>query len=333
MKIRIFSDLHVDVNQGFPFSIREKDGGKDTFTLVAGDVSGNVKLTAKWMKENIHNGMFVVGNHDPSYNDLGWTIKKQKQFLADKFPLESSVTFLDESVGVVSKEIPGTNVLVVGTTLYTDYEYASDLMERSLKDGNEKRRARGESARDIVEVNMMIGARGLNDFRLGHVEDEFDDARLKQRLVRPDDYRRWFEKSFNRIKDEVESHPDKDIVVMTHHCPTPRCISQKYIHDEMNASYISDLEWFIFAHPNIKAWCCGHVHARFIEQIGENKQWIICNPRGYEKAMETGDWNPNTFLDTDTWEIETTPFKNKKLMDARRKFANRFFEYAAAFIV
>ena len=27
-----------------------------------------------------------MGNHDPAYNDLGWTIKKQKQFLHDKFP-------------------------------------------------------------------------------------------------------------------------------------------------------------------------------------------------------------------------------------------------------
>ena len=91
MKIRVFSDIHIDVNNGFPFTLRDKE----TFTLIPGDVSGNVKGTAKWIQQNVHNGMFIVGNHDPAYNDLGWTIKKQKEYLAEKFPIDSSVTFMD----------------------------------------------------------------------------------------------------------------------------------------------------------------------------------------------------------------------------------------------
>ena len=329
MKIRIFSDIHVDINERFPFSFKGED--KDMFTLIAGDVSGNPKLTAKWIKENIHNGIFIVGNHDPSYNNLGWTIKQQKQYLADKFPLDGNVTFLDEQVGVMSKQIPNTNILVVGSTLYTDYKYVSEWSQRCIDDANERRREYGEHKLTSKEMNMAAGARGLNDFRWGHVEDEFDDRGLKQRLVRPDDYKKWFEITFKKIQEIVESNPDKNIIVMTHHCPTPKCISDRYVKDHMNASYVSDLEDFIFKHPNIKAWACGHVHSQIITKIGENGQWLICNPRGYEKEMESDTWNPNTILDTDTWEVTTEPYENKNLTDARTKFHDDFMKYAPLF--
>ena len=254
-----------------------------------------------------------------------------KKYLAQKFPVDAPVTFLDESVGVMAKEIPGTNVLVVASTLYTDYKYASDWTKRCLDDGNRRRVENGEPELTIEEVNMNAGTRGLNDFRWGHVEDEFDDRRLKQRLVRPDDYKKWFEASFKRITDIVEGNPDRDIIVMTHHCPSPKCIAPRYVENHMNASYVSDLEDFILNHTNIRAWVCGHVHSQTITKIGENGQWLICNPRGYEKEMESDTWNPNTILDTDTWKVTTEPYENKKLKDARKKFHDDFMKYAPLF--
>ena len=327
MKIRIFSDIHVDINEHFPFSFKGAD--QDIFTLIPGDVSGNVKLSAKWIQQNIHNGMFIVGNHDPAYNNLGWTIKRQKQYLADRFPIDGNVTFLDEQVGVMSKPIPNTNIIVVGSTLYTDYKYASEWTLKAIEDANNRRRQYNEPELTLDEVNTSAALRGLNDFRWGHVEDEIEIG--KQRYVRPDDYLSWFNKTFKKIQEVVESNPDKDIIVMTHHCPTPKCISPSYVKDNMNASYVSDLEDFIFKHPNIKVWCCGHVHSQFISQIGENKQWIVCNPRGYEREMESQTWNPNTLIDTDTWEIDKLPYENKKLDDARKKFHDDFMKYAPLF--
>ena len=329
MKIRVISDLHVDINQHFPFALKNEE--KDVYAIVAGDVSGNVKLSAKWMMDNIHQGVFIVGNHDPSYNDLGWTIKKQKEYLHKKFPLEGDVTFMDEMVGVMSKPIPGTNVLVVGSTLYTDYLYADDRRTAGLKDGNAKRREYGEDEITMEDVNMAAGARGLNDFRWGHVEDEFDDRQLKQRLVRPEDYKKWFEVTLKKIQEIVEANPDKDIIVVTHHCPTPKCIASRYVESNMNASYVSDLEGFIVEHPNIRAWCCGHVHNVAITEVGDKGQMIICNPRGYEKELENDDWSPNTFIDTDTWKVTVEPYKNKKLDDARKKFRDDFMKYAPLF--
>ena len=323
MKIRIFSDIHIDVNQGFPFSLKDKE----TFTLIPGDISGNVKGSAKWIRENIHNGMFVAGNHDPAYNDLGWTIKKQKQYLADKFPVDGNVTFLDEQVGVMSKQIPDTNILVIGSTLYTDYAYADATMKRCVSESKSwKEVAYNMNVNDpIVAANLYMASRGLNDFRWGHVEGDFGD---KQRTVRPMDYLSWFNITFDRIQELVNQNHDKDIIVMTHHCPTPKCISEQYIGNDMNASYVSDLEEFITSHPNIKAWVCGHVHSQTITTVGENGQLIVCNPRGYERNFEADCWNPNTFIDTETWTTSIEPYENKKLKAAREKAKEDFMKYA-----
>ena len=323
MKIRIFSDIHIDVNQGFPFSLKDKE----TFTLIPGDISGNVKGSAKWIRENIHNGMFVAGNHDPAYNDLGWTIKKQKQYLAEKFPIDGDVTFLDEQVGVMSKQIPDTNILVIGSTLYTDYAYADATMKRCVSESKSwKEVAYNMNVNDpIVAANLYMASRGLNDFRWGHVEGDFGD---KQRTVRPMDYLSWFNITFDRIQELVNQNHDKDIIVMTHHCPTPKCISEQYIGNDMNASYVSDLEEFITSHPNIKAWVCGHVHSQTITTVGENGQLIVCNPRGYERNFEADCWNPNTFIDTETWTTSIEPYENKKLKAAREKAKEDFMKYA-----
>ena len=328
MKIRVFSDIHIDVNNGFPFTLRDKE----TFTLIPGDVSGNVKGTAKWIQANVHNGMFIVGNHDPAYNDLGWTIKKQKEYLAEKFPIDSSVTFMDEQVGVMSKLIPGTNVLVIGSTLYTDYQYVGDFLERALADGNARRRENGEKEITALDCNMAAASRGLNDFRWAHVEDEFDDRGLKQRYLRPDDYKKWFDVTFNKIDQLVQENKNKDIIVMTHHCPSPKCISERYVNNSMNASYVSDLEQFIVDNPNIRAWVCGHVHSVTNTTVGDKGQILLCNPRGYERDMENQNWTPNTFIDTDTWTVSSKPFTSKKLEKAREKFHADFMKWAPFFM-
>ena len=39
MKIRLISDLHIDINDKYPLDLHQ-DGANDVFTLIAGDVSG-----------------------------------------------------------------------------------------------------------------------------------------------------------------------------------------------------------------------------------------------------------------------------------------------------
>ena len=200
-KFRVISDLHMDINSKYPFAIEDKD----TFTLVAGDTSGEpylitckcgnsavgihignyekaikfvgenrvrakfvydktegswkyngksvtednsgisisengiipreegcvsnindgdeivliIKNVEKWLRKNVKNGLIVAGNH-LVYNRFGLSIEEHKRRLAKKFPIGDSFSFLDNSVGVMTKEVDG--ILFIGSTLYTDYK-------------------------------------------------------------------------------------------------------------------------------------------------------------------------------------------------------------------
>ena len=55
MKIRILSDLHIDQNPKFELK------NKNVFTIIAGDISKDYKLTTKWIQDNIKEGLFKIG--------------------------------------------------------------------------------------------------------------------------------------------------------------------------------------------------------------------------------------------------------------------------------
>lgn len=152
-----------------------------------------------------------------------------------------------------------------------------------------------------IRRNECLAYRYLNDFRMGHYEDK---KGVRQLL--PKDYRKIFRNSFQKIKELVEQYKDKKVIIITHHCPNPKCIARQYKGGDINASYVSNLESFIKKHNNIKAWVCGHVHNRGIYDIGNCK--VILNPRGYEHRYEGIGWNPNLILDTEKWEVMSEPY-------------------------
>ena len=72
----------------------------------------------------------------------------------------------------------------------------------------------------------------------------------------------------------------KDIIVLTHFCPTIDSIDEKYSrYDEVNAYFASDLKQFILDNPRIKLWVHGHTHAACDYMVGNCR--VICNPFGY----------------------------------------------------
>ena len=136
------------------------------------------------------------------------------------------------------------------------------------------------------------------------------------------------------ITKVVEENPNKDIVIITHHCPSLKCISNRYSTSVMNASYVSKLDKFIEEHKNIKCWICGHVHHRDNFNIGDCK--VILNPRGYETHSECDDWTPNCYLDTDTWTLEKVGYHNeqweKQREEDRKIFEEWYNKYGRMFI-
>ena len=72
------SDLHLDVNEKYPLQLPEKDRG--IFTILAGDVAGEIADGVFWIRNNCPYGVCVSGNH-LVYNHYGKTIQQLKEDL------------------------------------------------------------------------------------------------------------------------------------------------------------------------------------------------------------------------------------------------------------
>ena len=340
MKLRLVSDLHIDVNDRYGVSLTE-NGDNDVFTLIAGDICGTVDDTISWINRNVRKGAFCAGNHIV-YNPKAvgdWLASKVivpiedlKDSLHNAFPPESGITFFDYDVGVMSKEIDD-GVLLVSDVMYTDYRLKIPGINET---GDYKFNMR------MAEPRGMGGSY-LNDFVYGYTrkkmyaKEKWDDGesrfgtprgiwRLRAKYYRDHHLRAW--KEVTRI---VEENPDKDIVLMTHHCLSPKCISEDYVNDRLNASYVSDKERWIKKHPNIKLILSGHVHHRAHFKVG-NTLYVL-NPLGYcrdtmtQYNPETGKhemWTPNCFVDTKTWNLTYEPYENGKWNEVRMGYISRY---------
>ena len=134
----------------------------------------------------------------------------------------------------------------------------------------------------------------MNDFRLPTILEkkiytrnkngtwEFTTHKKADRKVRPFtplDHMFYFDNSFNFIKEKVQEHRYKPIVIMTHHAPSPYSISEEYKGNLLNAAFASNLNSFIVDNPQIRLWSHGHMHTPFDYILGETR--IVCCPFGY----------------------------------------------------
>ncbi len=97
------------------------------------------------------------------------------------------------------------------------------------------------------------------------------------------------------LEKALAASPDKEFMVMTHHCPTFKSISPKYGNDPLNHAFSSELSAFILDNPRIKWWVHGHTHDSFDYMVGDCR--VMCNPRGYTRSQtvppENKAFNPD----------------------------------------
>lgn len=290
-RIRILSDLHLDVNNNYCFKLQKNND----FTILAGDTSGDPAITIEWVKKNVKKGLLVSGNH-LVYNEHGLPIQKLRDELHSAFPVDNDVTYLESECDVVCKEVDG--ILFLGSCLYTDMKLSSPY----------------RNPNGVVDINCNIAQRYLNDFRWGLTDDidTVTDANEGLRRIRAKDYIKWFEKTvakFEQILSENEALSEpKPVVIVTHHAPSRMCVGSAYVDDDANCAYVSELDEFINKHTSIKCWIYGHIHEHKeidITRADGSTCVLINNSRGYCRRVEDRDFNPNTFLNTKTWKIES----------------------------
>lgn len=80
--------------------------------------------------------------------------------------------------------------------------------------------------------------------------------------------------SENFLKKAIDENVD---IIMTHHLPSYKLVSEKYKDSQINSGFYSNLDHVFNGYNGY--WICGHTHEPFEKVIKDTK--FICNPLGY----------------------------------------------------
>ena len=325
-KIRIISDIHYTsringpdfndpINTSLFYKKYYKDLQKDTdcINLIAGDIAAGIDKHKEFLEGFFPNQrvIFIDGNHvcyEYTKDKRHPILSKLKKELKQEFPinhlfwryLENDWCWIDE------------NTAVIGSTFYTDYNYCDLTLEefnRRLKTWDVWTKLYGlpskyepveKLTKQIIRNETMAEAgSSMNDFKWGKENNRF--------YLSPEYYlklHKLAKKEVKRCHDEIiKINPKAKIILMTHHCLSPQCISEKYKKGLLNASYTSDLEkWIDVTLPAVKLVISGHVHNRCDFIFGKRNIRYITNPCGYipyEEDENEPKFNINLFVETD----------------------------------
>lgn len=260
MKLRIISDIHCDINSGKNTNLNFTS---DDFVICCGDISGDRIATEKWINKNIKQGIVVGGNH-LGYNHETFgkeeSLNLSIKYLQNKF--QGPVYFLENQSIIVN------DICFIGCILFTDFNLYGN------PDGCK-----------------FVAQKFLNDFRNVKL---YKNGKLT--TISTDNQLEFHKKSIAYIEKTCQKYKDKKVVVVTHHAPSFKSISEEYKNDLLSAAFASNLDYLPKRYPNIKLWCHGHIHSSTDYKLGNVR--IIANPLGY--GDENSAFNPEGIIvDTD----------------------------------
>ena len=177
----------------------------------------------------------------------------------------NSIHFLENDSVVID------GVRFLGSTLWTDYRLELDPTQ-----------------------SMTYCEKRLNDHHLirnGRHTFTTGDALARHELARA-----WLE-------TELVKPFDGKTVVVTHHAPHPLSIHPRYIGNQLNAAFVSDLSDLM---PCVDLWLHGHVHDSFDYQVGQCR--VVANPSGYVL-------NRRYAIDPSEYEFENPAFDRNLLVE------------------
>ncbi len=249
MKIRIYSDLHLDWFATSKIDTMKKvaftegkelidlfwtpphlDTDKDTVLILAGDIWEGIKPVL-WgdfsylgsIASRFKYILCIPGNHDYWDESVKTLVSKANRMLQEQGI--NNVKYMDRDC------IQIDDVLFVGCTLWTDMNKCDPF-----------------AVFDMPRI-MRPDSKIIHQFH-----EQYVDRLTSQK---------WIEEHYNSvdyIKLMCELNRDKKIVVITHHAPLNHLIDPYYEGDMSNAYYTSDLSDLILDNENIKLWAYGHIH-------------------------------------------------------------------------
>lgn len=254
VRFQVLSDLHIDSYARRQLPVSEIPDTDADAILVAGDTSNGLSGIT-WLigeSQRLDKPIFVIaGNHEYFGQDILVHDAQIKELTRD-----TQVHFLQ------CDSIDFKGVRILGTTLWTDYQYRADsgtlaTAQQFMRDYQEiKHGARLLTPQDTVVIHQAQRAWLLNA--------------LKQSR-----------------NDQLAT------VVMTHHSVSPCSIAPKYADFPSNAGFVVDLSDWLDSDFAPKIWVHGHTHEAF-DYVQTNTR-VVVNPRAYPSEISsTGivfDWH------------------------------------------
>ena len=158
----------------------------------------------------------------------------------------------EDSVGLLRRHLPGVTVLddevveidgvrFFGSTLWTDFEGRTDAAMNAV------RRRMGEYF--FVKPRAGCGGGQFVKFQ-------------------PEDAMRAHDASWAALRRAVGEAGGKKTVVITHHAPSRLGLNPKFVGNEVDAAYASNLDAEIAAFEKVPVWVHGHTHVATSYRIG-----------------------------------------------------------------
>jgi Icc-related predicted phosphoesterase len=238
-----------DLHLEFEFPNLKSD--KDTTLIIAGDLCE---------LNNKHHIRFFLDKYAFEYHSILHVPGNHEYYYSDLGAAQRyNDNFLYNYPNVYlldNNKITIDNIDILGTTLWTNF-FNEDFS------------------------SMYYASRNMNDFFC-------IDIKIKKslRTFRVEDAVNLF----NKNKKWIESNlTNNTTIVVTHHAPSLKSLSPRFINDVLNGAYVSDLEYIMVNNPQIKYWIHGHIHDFITYKINETT--VICNPKGYYSENKNFDNN------------------------------------------
>lgn len=249
MKFDLVSDLHIPSYQD-----GDLRGLKPTAPVLAllGDICEvhnffKIREFFEYVSKNWRYVLYVPGNHEFYGGNLQSSIDEMRSFLS---PFRN-IVLMDNDVVVID------NVRYVGSTLWSDMENENPL-------------------------TMLACKNLINDYHCIR-----KTVRGKEVIITPEDTVKLYHKNVNFIKTMLELSCDPFNVVLTHHAPSYKSVSPRFVGNAGNGGFVSNLDEFILDRPKILVWAHGHSHSCVDYNIGKCR--VVGNPLGYARELYKND--------------------------------------------
>jgi predicted phosphodiesterase len=247
MRLWIMSDLHLDVNAAYPFGLPSARPAHDA-VILAGDLCEGIDRGVDWIEGvGLHERpvVYVPGNHEFYGRERRAALASGRAAAA----LRRNIYVLDRQrfdLGAVT---------ILGATLWTDYRLYGTQDE-----------------------SMRIAERYLSDHRMISEGDDAKGFSAAHARAEHDLSVAWLAREIAIGRDA-----GRTLVVVTHHAPTPKSVSQRFKGHPLTAAFASDLEHLF---EGVSLWVHGHTHRHCDHTVAATR--IINNPRGYLRHETTG---------------------------------------------